>query len=95
MKDMDKVVKAAITAFLALATTSTVIAATNEVTKQENTEKCYGIAKAVTNDCATVSHSCAGSATKDKQSDAFLFVPKGLCDKIAGGTLKPKEVSKT
>ena len=28
-------------------------------------EKCYGIAKAGKNDCQTVTHSCAGTSTKD------------------------------
>lgn len=62
---------------------------------QENTEKCYGIVKAGMNDCATATQSCAGSATKDRQPDAYLFVPKGVCEKIAGGMPKPKEDSKT
>lgn len=52
-------------------------------------EKCYGIVKAGMNDCATAKASCAGSATQDKQADAFLFVPKGLCAKIVGGHLNP------
>jgi len=89
---MDKIITSAITALLTLSTVSTVIAATNSATTQ-NTEKCYGIAKAGTNDCATTTQSCAGSATKDKQSDAFLFVPKGLCNKIADGSLKPNKES--
>lgn len=48
-------------------------------------EKCFGIAKAGKNDCQTATHSCAGSVAQDRQADAFLVVPKGLCDKIAGG----------
>jgi uncharacterized membrane protein len=95
MKDIDNIIKSAITAFLALATTGSVIAATNDTMKQENTEKCYGIVKAGMNDCATATQSCAGSATKDNQPDAFVFTPKGLCEKIVGGALKPKEGSKT
>jgi uncharacterized membrane protein len=94
MKNIDNIIKSAITAFLTLATTSTVIAATTETVKQENTEKCYGIVKAGMNDCATATQSCAGSATKDKQADAYLFMPKGICEKIVGGSLKPKEESK-
>ncbi len=48
-------------------------------------EKCYGIAKAGKNDCAskTGGNSCAGQTTKDGQG--FLVVPKGLCDKLVGG----------
>lgn len=95
MKNMDKIVKSAITTFLTLVATNTVIAATNDVAKQDTTEKCYGIVKAGKNDCATATHSCAGSATKDSQPDSYLLVAKGLCEKIVGGSLTPKESSKT
>jgi len=52
-------------------------------------EKCYGVAKAGKNDCQTANGSCAGSAVRDNQKDAFIALPKGTCDKIVGGTLKP------
>jgi uncharacterized membrane protein len=52
-------------------------------------EKCYGVAKAGKNDCKAGSHSCAGSATKDRDPESFVVVPKGLCDKLAGGTHEP------
>ncbi|MBV8801741.1 MAG: DUF2282 domain-containing protein, partial [Gammaproteobacteria bacterium] len=57
-------------------------------------EKCYGIVKAGLNDCATATQSCAGSSTKDQQQDAFLFLPKGACEKIVGGSLTPKPEKK-
>ncbi len=50
-------------------------------------EKCFGIAKAGSNDCQTATNSCAGSSTKDSQYDAFLLLPKGYCEKIVGGRL--------
>ena len=53
-------------------------------------EKCYGVAKAAKNDCQTATHSCAGTATKDAQGDSWIYVPKGTCDKISGGSLEPK-----
>ena len=45
-------------------------------------EKCYGIAKAGKNDCASKmgGNSCAGQSTKDGLG--FLALPKGQCDKI-------------
>ena len=49
-------------------------------------EKCYGVAKAGKNDCATKTSSCAGSSKVDGQKDAFIMVPKGLCDRLNGGT---------
>ncbi len=54
---------------------------------QGNTEKCYGIAKAGKNDCQTDHSSCAGTSKKDGQTDAWLAVPKGACEKIVGGKL--------
>ena len=53
-------------------------------------EKCYGVAKAGKNDCVTANGSCAGSSKKDAQTDAYLILPKGTCDKIVGASLSPK-----
>ena len=50
-------------------------------------ERCYGAAKASKNDCATASSSCSGTAKQDFQKDAWIYVPKGTCAKIAGGSL--------
>lgn len=49
-------------------------------------EKCYGVSKAGKNDCATKTSSCAGTAKEDNQKDAFVVVPKGLCNKLTGGS---------
>ena len=54
---------------------------------QGNIEKCYGVAKAGKNDCQTASSSCAGTSKKDAQADSWIAVPKGTCEKIAGGHL--------
>ena len=49
-------------------------------------EKCYGIAKAGKNDCAsTGNNSCAGTAKRDGDSKAWIFVADGYCDRIVGG----------
>ncbi|HEY9108108.1 MAG TPA: DUF2282 domain-containing protein [Roseateles sp.] len=54
-------------------------------------EKCYGIAKAGQNDCATASgsHSCAGQAKTDKAPDEWKYVAKGTCEKEGGSTKAP------
>ena len=49
---------------------------------QGNMEKCYGVAK---NDCQTAKSSCAGTSKTDSQGDAWISVPKGVCDKLVGG----------
>ena len=53
-------------------------------------DKCYGVAKAGQNDCASASgsHSCAGTATKDKDPGDWKYVEKGTCEKM-GGMMAP------
>lgn len=43
------------------------------------------------NDCAvrTNLHSCVGLAKEDNEPDSSVFLPKGLCPKIAKGTILP------
>lgn len=52
-------------------------------------EKCYGVVKAGANDCgdAAGKHSCMGHATVDADPTEWVAVPKGLCEKLAGGSL--------
>ncbi len=49
-------------------------------------EKCYGIAKAGTNDCANISesHSCAGQAKVSDSLDEWVYVGKGSCARMGG-----------
>ncbi len=43
-------------------------------------EKCYGVATAGHNDCASASNnSCAGTAKADYEKGAWALVPKGTC----------------
>lgn len=43
-------------------------------------EKCYGVAMAGQNDCAAgPGTTCAGTATKDYQGNAWKLVPAGTC----------------
>ncbi len=53
-------------------------------------EKCYGIVKAGKNDCQTSNTACQGSAKKDGQGDAWIYLPKGTCEKIVGASLKSR-----
>jgi len=61
------------------------VAATPMTAQAAESEKCYGVAKAGKNDCATATSSCAGTSKMDKDPTAFIVVPKGTCDKIVGG----------
>ena len=46
--------------------------------------KCYGVAKAGKNDCATATHGCAGAATTDNDPAEWKFVPAADCEKLGG-----------
>ena len=56
------------------------------------TEKCWGVAKAGQNDCATKSgsHSCAGQGKKDNDPNEWKKVPAGSCEKSGGKLEAPK-----
>ena len=48
-------------------------------------EKCYGINAVSKNDCAEGAHSCAGQASKARDTKSFVLLPAGDCAKIQGG----------
>ena len=83
MTDTKKLARTAVAAALALGLSGVGVAAAADM------EKCYGVAKAGKNDCQTASSSCAGTAKEDRQADAFIALPKGSCEKIAGGSTTP------
>jgi uncharacterized membrane protein len=66
---------------------SAVAAHAGPVAQPNGSEKCYGIAKASKNDCAAGAHSCAGQSTMNMDKTSFVYLPKGACAKIAGGSL--------
>lgn len=78
-------------ALLAAALGGLVLATTLADAAEDKTEKCYGVAKAGKNDCASSgNNSCAGHSAKDADPGAWLLVPAGLCEKLTGGSLEPK-----
>jgi uncharacterized membrane protein len=52
-------------------------------------EKCYGIAKAGQNDCFTAANACGGTVKEAARADAWMYLPKGTCGKVTGGSLEP------
>lgn len=84
--------KVLINGAIAAAITLAAVTSIDVEAKGKKLEKCYGVAKSGQNDCkAGPGTSCAGSSTKDAQKDAWMFVAKGSCEKIVGGSLKPKK----
>ena len=55
----------------------------------DNKEKCFGIAKAGQNDCASAFglHSCAGQAKQEMDKSEWKYVAKGTCKEMGGMTL--------
>jgi uncharacterized membrane protein len=74
---------------VALGIASIAISASPAVAQSNKMEKCYGIVKAGQNDCASKNgtHSCAGSAKKDADTNEWIYLPKGTCKRISGGIL--------
>jgi uncharacterized membrane protein len=54
-------------------------------------EKCMGIVNKGKNDCGTSTHACAGQAATDANAEEWVYLPKGTCEKIPGGTVKPNK----
>ncbi len=87
MQNTKTVVNSALAAVLALGVLGQQAAAAE---KKPEGEKCYGIVKASKNDCQTAASACAGSSKEDNNPSAFIYLPKGTCEKIVGGSLQPK-----
>jgi len=54
----------------------------------KNREKCFGVAKAGANDCASFAgkHDCAGETKVDNAVDDWTYVAKGTCHQLKGLT---------
>lgn len=80
-----------------LAAALTALVAAPAVGADAAKEKCYGIAKAGQNDCASLngSHSCAGQATSDKGANDWTYVAKGTCKQSGGMTAEEAKKKKT
>lgn len=90
MKTSHLIVASAMAAALSLPYAATAQKPTPAPAPKFEAEKCYGITKAGKNDCQTANTSCAGTSKKDNQGDAWIYMPKGSCDRIVGGSLQPK-----
>lgn len=90
---MIKTPASTLTASTVLGALALTVAATQAnagpVAQPNGSEKCYGVSKASKNDCAAGAHSCAGQSNKNFDKAAFVYLPKGACAKLAGGSLTP------
>ena len=85
----NTIIHSALLVALSLAGAQAVAAASKVPDLPSGWEACGGVAKAGMNDCGIKSslHSCAGMAKTDGTPDSYVYLPKGLCGKIANGTV--------
>lgn len=84
MNQSDRIIRSAIASLLALGVVGN---AGQALAAKGDNEKCAGIVKAGKNDCGTSHSSCAGSAKVDNDKEAWLYLPKGTCEKIVGASV--------
>jgi uncharacterized membrane protein len=77
----------AITGLLALGAALSTPALADE---KPGMEKCFGVAKAGKNDCAGPAHACAGQSKTDAGGKDWIYVPKGTCERLVGGSATAK-----
>lgn len=82
MKSTNQIICAAFAGLITASLATTAIAGP--------TEKCAGIVKAGQNDCGTTKLSCHASAQTDNDKEAWIELPAGTCDRIAGGSITDK-----
>jgi uncharacterized membrane protein len=82
MTDRTTLLRLAVSGALAL---SAAAGAATQSAASGDKEQCAGIVKAGKNDCATSTNDCHSHATVDSSPEAWIYVPKGTCDKIVGG----------
>ena len=87
--------KKAVNTLIAGAFATTMVAGAAAPALAKEKEKCYGVVKAGKNDCANAAgtHSCAGQSTVDGDGGEWLSLPKGVCEKLVGGSLTPIEAA--
>lgn len=85
MKNSNRLLISALTGAVVLGATISPHALAGE------NEKCAGVVKAGKNDCATGANSCAGQVKSDGNKEAWIYVPKGTCEKIVGGMVVAKK----
>jgi uncharacterized membrane protein len=78
------------TVFVASALAAALSVALVASAQAQETEQCYGVAKAGQNDCKAGSHDCKGQSEVDADPDSFVLLPVGTCKKIEGASLQPQ-----
>jgi uncharacterized membrane protein len=91
---MSKSVSLINTAFASLLVVGLASGASQALAAKGDTEKCAGVVKAGKNDCGTSMNACAGQVKTDNHPEAWISVPKGLCEKITGARIQTSASAK-
>ena len=81
MSNRNLALRAAITTALALGSTTMTV---NALAADDDKEQCAGVIKAGKNDCATTTNACHSHVTVNNSPEAWIYLPKGTCERIAG-----------
>jgi uncharacterized membrane protein len=81
MNDRTHLLRSTIAGVIALGAVSLAAPA---VAADKDMEQCAGVIKAGKNDCATSANACHGHVNTDAHPEAWIYVPKGTCERIVG-----------
>jgi len=81
MKDRNNLLRSTIAGVIALGVVSIAAPAS---AADKDMEQCAGVIKAGKNDCATSANACHSHVTTDSHPEAWIYVPKGTCERIVG-----------
>ena len=84
MSVRTRMINTAVTAALALAAGGF---ASSAFAAHDNEEQCAGVIKAGKYDCASSRKLCHGHVSVDGDGMAWIYLPKGTCERIAGAHL--------
>ncbi len=83
--------KIVLTSLSLLTLISTAFGAPKWAKKGDTIVKCKGVAKKGMNDCGANGHDCGGYAKTDNDPNEWVYVPQGVCEKLAKGTVYKKK----
>ncbi|HIQ14662.1 MAG TPA: DUF2282 domain-containing protein [Leucothrix sp.] len=85
MSNSTNIIKTALTGIMA---TGLLTVTSSAMAGKPGMEKCMGVAAAGKNDCGTSQHACAGQSKTDGDTEEWVYVKEGTCEKLAGGKIK-------
>jgi uncharacterized membrane protein len=85
MNASDRILRAAVASLLAIGVSA---ASQQALAAKGDNEKCAGVVKAGKNDCGTSRNACSGQVKVDNDPEAWIYLPKGLCERIVGARVQ-------